>query len=108
MSDSSREVKVEIWIPKRSSERIETIRNELVNITDAPVETEKTESQVKLDTVAPSFEECSEIEVWLPGEFPDHEKWLDSSDDQFTLRISPYPPDPDEILSTDELDDLVD
>lgn len=105
MVNSETTVEIELWIPKRSDSRITDLCEEIANITDSEVEIgEVTESLIQILTSADSFDECSALEAWLPGEFPDHEKWMDSSGTRFILRISPSPPGTVRVLSQDEID----
>lgn len=105
MANSEPTVEIELWVPKRSDSRITDLCEEIANITGSTVEIgEVTESLIQILTNAESFDECSALEAWLPGEFPDHEKWMDSSETQFTLRISPSPPGTVRALSQDEID----
>lgn len=105
MVNSETTIEVELWVPKRSDPRITALCEEIANITDSDVEIgDVTESLIQILTSAESFDECSALEAWLPGEFPDHDKWLDSSDTRFILRISPSPPGTVRTLSQDEID----
>lgn len=107
MNNSETTVEIELWIPKRSDSRIESICEEITGITGSEAEIDDvTDSLVQILTSAESFDECSELESWLPGEFPDHEKWIDSSETRFILRLSPSTPDTDRVLSQDEIDQL--
>lgn len=104
-SESTATIDINLWIPKRSDERVAEICEEINGITKTAVEIEEqTAHLIQLSTSAASFDECAAIESWLPGEFPDHEKWVDSSDSRFVLRISPSPPGTVSVLNQAEAD----
>ncbi|MHC3381785.1 hypothetical protein [Haloarcula sp. H-GB5] len=100
-------IKIELWIPRRSDSRISSISEEVASITDSEPEViDATNSHVQILTSTNSFDDCSALESWIPSEFPDHEKWIDSSETRFTLRLSPSTPDVNSVLSKDEINRL--